>query len=383
MIAVIADDLTGAAEIGGIGLRYGLSVEIATEVNPTSTADLLIINTDSRSKIENEAVAAVTKTCCALKMLNPEWVFKKIDSVLRGHVLAEVEAEMKVLGRLSALVIPANPHLGRTLVNQVYLINGVPVHQTSFAADPEFPIVGSNVGHMLRVQNQNVAVRKHHEALPDIGIVVGEVETAEDMIAWAMVTNTEHFLAGGSSFFSALLKLSLFHPEQENIIYTLGKPQLYISGTTFSDNTGKISKIYNAGGPVSYMPPTIVNNQDVSDSTIYNWAGEVSELLIKHGTALIAIDQHDANKCKPNAAVLRQSMALSVEAILKQVKFEELVIEGGSTAAAILSCLNISTLFPVQELAPGIIRSRAMYHQNIHVTLKPGSYPWSEKVWSF
>lgn len=36
MIAVIADDFTGAAEIGGIGLHYELKVEIATAVKPDS-----------------------------------------------------------------------------------------------------------------------------------------------------------------------------------------------------------------------------------------------------------------------------------------------------------------------------------------------------------
>src|SRR5882757_10096749 len=43
MIAVIADDLTGAAELGGIGLRYGLSVEVNMDVNLSTKADLLVI----------------------------------------------------------------------------------------------------------------------------------------------------------------------------------------------------------------------------------------------------------------------------------------------------------------------------------------------------
>ena len=31
MIAVLADDLTGAAELGGIGLRYNLRVELCRQ----------------------------------------------------------------------------------------------------------------------------------------------------------------------------------------------------------------------------------------------------------------------------------------------------------------------------------------------------------------
>jgi uncharacterized protein YgbK (DUF1537 family) len=384
MIAVIADDLTGAAEIGGIGLKYGFRVEIATKVNPESTADLLIINTDSRSKSEADAVSAVTKASEEIKNLNPELVFKKIDSVLRGHILAELEAEMKVLGLSQALIIPANPHLGRIVVNQLYLINGVPVHQTPFAADPEFPISDSYISQMLRVQNQNIAVKKHHEAISDLQIIVGEVETTDDLTAWATLTKAEHFLAGSSSFFAALLSALLYTPAQASFDYIPGKPVLYVSGTTFEANTDKISEVHTAGGPVSYMPQNIVSNQEEYGLEIYNWACDISALIIKYGRAIIAINQYNnVNACKPNAVILRQKMALVVEAVFKQVQFQEMVIEGGSTAAAILDRLSIRSLFPAQELAPGIIRSIAMYHQNIHVTLKPGSYPWSEKIWTF
>jgi uncharacterized protein YgbK (DUF1537 family) len=45
MIAVIADDFTGAAEIGGIGLNHGLRVLIETKVKAVSGIDLLIIAT--------------------------------------------------------------------------------------------------------------------------------------------------------------------------------------------------------------------------------------------------------------------------------------------------------------------------------------------------
>ncbi|CAM3744742.1 four-carbon acid sugar kinase family protein [Mucilaginibacter galii] len=383
MIAVIADDLTGAAEVGGIGLQYGFTVEITTEVNVASTADLLVINTDSRSKGEPEAVIAVVKACKAIKALNPELIYKKIDSVMRGHVLAELEAEMGILERTAALIIPANPHLGRNFVNNTYLINGVPVHQTSFAFDPEFPVSGCEAAQMLRARHQPVEVRKHTELLPKSGIVVGEVETADDLNSWSTSINSTHYLGGSSGFFSALLKSLPYASSQKNSNYRLGKPVLFVSGTTFNVNTGKIKDYHQAGKPVSYMPKAIMYGQDAAIEIIDVWAAEIVNLLAQHGKALIAIDQNMMPDANVTALVLRRNMAAVVKQIFDNANIEELIIEGGSTAAAILSSLNINTLFPVQELAPGIIRSRTMYPQNIHVTLKPGSYPWSEKLWSF
>ena len=47
MIAVIADDFTGAAEIGGIGLRRRLKTVIETDLVQPEDADLLIENTET------------------------------------------------------------------------------------------------------------------------------------------------------------------------------------------------------------------------------------------------------------------------------------------------------------------------------------------------
>jgi len=96
MIAVIADDFTGAAEIGGVGLRYGLQVLIETVVNDVSNVDLLVIATDTRSLEASQASEEMAKITGQLMQLHPDIIFKKIDSVLRGHVALELEAQMHV-----------------------------------------------------------------------------------------------------------------------------------------------------------------------------------------------------------------------------------------------------------------------------------------------
>ena len=46
MIVVIADDITGAAEMGGIALRYGLKSMVANDVISDAKADVLIIGNE-------------------------------------------------------------------------------------------------------------------------------------------------------------------------------------------------------------------------------------------------------------------------------------------------------------------------------------------------
>ncbi len=382
MIAVIADDLTGAAEIGGIGLQCGLKVEISRQVNYDMTADLLIINTDSRSKSLEDAVSAVTEACQSIKRLNPEWIYKKIDSVMRGHVLAEIEAELQVLGWNRSLIAPANPHLGRTLVDDVYLVNGVPVHQTSFAIDPEFPVLSADAAGMLKDKRKMVNICKPDD-FSATGIKVGEVGCADDLDLWAQHCGQEVLPAGSGGFFSALLKSKLNKVEQASTKgILLHEPVLYVSGTTFGQSAERIKDLKSTGGPVAYLPVSLLQNKE-DFKALADWCDEAAALLNNQGKAVMAIEQIDDYGFKPDAAILRQTMAAAVKTVFVKVEVKELIIEGGSTAAAILNALDIDTLYPVHGFGPGIIRSSTMIAANLHVTLKPGSYPWSEKTWIF
>jgi len=384
MIAVIADDLTGAAEIGGIGLSYNFTVEIAHEVNPHSTADMLVINTDARSKTEAEAVEITGRVSRQLKALQPQFLFKKIDSVMRGHVVAEIIAQCTAMQISRALVVPANPALGRTLVNGHYYINEVPVHQTSFQHDPEFPVTHSHVLKRFNHADDVICVQPHTETLPHEGVIIGEVETAQDLDKWTQHLQNNTLAVGASGFFKACLnKLypnSYPNKEQQPV---LNNPILYISGSTFKQSAALINNLQKSSGPVCYMPAGLMQPyQDVE--VLNNWINEIITLLQTQGKAVIAIPQDEQQPIKYEAKHLRKQMALAVKEIFNTAPVAEMVIEGGSTAAAILEELGINSIFPVQQLSLGVIRSVVKVpYEGLHITMKPGSYSWSSDIWPF
>ena len=49
MIGAIADDLTGAAEVGAVALRHGLRAEIVVSGKTHSVADVLCADIDTRA----------------------------------------------------------------------------------------------------------------------------------------------------------------------------------------------------------------------------------------------------------------------------------------------------------------------------------------------
>src|SRR5688572_2122776 len=150
MIIVIADDFTGAAELAGINLRYGLSVSLCMHEFIISDHDVIIVCTDSRSLGLPEANKITAKVLEQIKDIKPGLIYKKIDSVLRGYVIDELKVQMEHTGIKKVFILPANPSLGRTIANGEYYVDGKKIDETGFALDPEFPIKSARVIEMIK-----------------------------------------------------------------------------------------------------------------------------------------------------------------------------------------------------------------------------------------
>ena len=163
MIVVIADDITGAAEIGGIALRYGFDVLLSDELDDAGNHEVIVIYTNTRSMTESEAAQIMGKLTSKSMQLKPSLFYKKTDSVLRGHVLAEMKSQMSAMNLERGLLVPVNPSSGRIIRDGNYYINNRLVHETSFSIDPEFPISSSRLQEMLGVNEVNLSIKKRNE----------------------------------------------------------------------------------------------------------------------------------------------------------------------------------------------------------------------------
>ena len=385
MIVVIADDLSGAAELAGIGLRYALDVEMSTAVND-SNADLLVIATDTRSMKEEDAMTEMEKVTSEVMLLHPKLIYKKVDSVLRGHVIAELKAQLRILDHERALVVAANPSLNRTISDGTFFYHDQPIHLSSFSNDPEFSIKTSNVLEMLRVNDTSVQLRKKDDKLSEHGIVVGEVTNSEDMKAWAKRIKKNILPAGASGFFTAILDTMHIKgnkEEEETASEELEQTTLFVCGTTFNKSRETIKEIKLNDGPVSYMPEEIVDLKAFDDELYQVWSNEIASFIHSKGKAIISIDAGSVEGKHVTAAMLREKTAIIVEEVLKQTRIHELFIEGGSTAAAVIRKLGFETFIPIEELGPGVVRMRVKDREDLCITVKPGSYEWPAKVWDF
>jgi uncharacterized protein YgbK (DUF1537 family) len=137
-VLVIADDLTGALEAGAAFAQCAMSSVVT--VRSHAEAEVLVIDTETRHLAPDRAEAMVA----SLLSGSPTLVYTKTDSTLRGNIGAELRALHNRYGG-SLAYVPAYPELGRTVVGGVLHVDGVPVHESSFANDALNPVTDSRV----------------------------------------------------------------------------------------------------------------------------------------------------------------------------------------------------------------------------------------------
>jgi D-threonate/D-erythronate kinase len=126
--ALIADDLTGALDAGAGFAAAGLRAVMPLSGRPEDApgADVVLVNTASREGTAPAAAVAAREAAEHLRTAGIERVYKKIDSVLRGHAGAELAAVLDVF-RGRALVAPAFPAQGRITRDGIQYLHGEPV----------------------------------------------------------------------------------------------------------------------------------------------------------------------------------------------------------------------------------------------------------------
>ena len=387
MIGVIADDLTGAAELGAVGLRHGLRAEIVRSGKPSGTADLVCVDTDSRSC---DAAGAAKRAAAAAKMLQAagaEWIYKKVDSVLRGQVTAEVEAVLKQLQLDRALLLPANPSLGRTIHDGQYFVQGKPIHKTEFARDPEYPRRSSQVVRLLQAPEKFLLrVVNGDRTLADDTIVIGEASTPEDVLDWARFRSPDMLPAGGSEFFGALLKIGLpaSQPGKEDsstqIVREMpaipgAEREFFISGTSTHEARQFAAAAKRNRTPVFSLPQELAWGAEFTPAAVTAVAQRVVAGFDEHSRVILAVGLPSVRDVEI-ARKLSKCVVSVAERVMRQVPVTRIFAEGGATAAELVRRMGWPRLTVRRELAPGVATLAVAEGEAILLTIKPGTYSW-------
>ncbi len=397
MIGVVADDITGAAELGAIGLRHGLSAEVLLHGAPVPTAPLVCVDTDSRSCAPTEAGQRAASAARALVSAGASWIYKKVDSVLRGRVVAELTALMTELQLPRTLLVPANPSLGRVIRDGQYVVKGKPIHETEFRHDPEYPRRSANVLDLLGTANESfVHVCRPVDPLPPSGILIGDVTSSDELKRWTQQLDDSTLAAGGAEFFGAVLEGRGFPARPSIAPFALppsANGELFVCGSTSEACGAFVVKARHDGVRVFGLPPELFPSLESSvrspesqtpnsgletpDSGLWidRLADEISatfqtrrRVILTTGLPLIQ---------KPEIArALAGCLAKGAAAVLARAAGVRLFVEGGATAVELVRRIGWPRLTVMGELSPGVVSLRSSKQPENILTLKPGSYVW-------
>ncbi|MEC0178467.1 four-carbon acid sugar kinase family protein [Paenibacillus favisporus] len=159
MIGVIADDITGANDIGIMFAKAGLTTHVypADELRhglPDPQPDVLVVDTNSRLDTADQAYAKVYTATVALRAAGCTRLVNKTCSVFRGNIGAEFDAMLDAVPAAFAVVVLGFPKNGRVTLDGVHYVHGKPLAESEFRHDPVHPMQESELTAILQAQTE-------------------------------------------------------------------------------------------------------------------------------------------------------------------------------------------------------------------------------------
>jgi D-threonate/D-erythronate kinase len=378
MLIVLADDFSGAAEIGDIGHRYGLNTEVQLAIDTSSTADLIVVDTDTRAMSEENASRKILDVATKLSVIPGFRLFKKIDSVMRGHLIAELNSLHQQMCFQRIFILPANPVRGRKIIHGKYLVNGVPLNETVFAVDPYFPCTTADVASRIRSDASNFQhIHADPDHIPSAGLITADIASTADLQNYVAATDERDLCCGGAELFECFLHHLGYKQTVVSNNHSDNNFVLIINGSTARRQSEKELFDY-LEIPQFFVPGTFShNNFTLADQEVQQSFIRILDTLRSRKMAVVSI----AHPIHPDKAVSEMFLNYFVE--LKQyltarmrVSDIHFCLTGGATASAVIRNSAIGEIHINAEIAPGVVS--LVSDNKEQFTVKPGSYPWPQ-----
>lgn len=300
-IIALADDMTGALEIGAKFSAAGIHTLVSAKPLPAGSAPVMVFDTETRHVPAETARSEVRRFIQQSEAWHPRLIYKKTDSTLRGNISAELQALAELYPAWRIGYAPAYPALGRTVRSGVLYVDGIVVSETEFAQDALNPIGTSAVSAIL------------DPVLP-CTIFDGETHEHLDETAQTIVRSDTMRIAAGPAGLAEMIAARIDLQRAAVPALPAIATCLLING---SRHERSASQMRYAEAP-GWRP---LRKQFAPDAAAAYVAGENAKYLVDR---IIAEE--------PDAAF----------------------VIGGDTAFAVVQALGFPSLLPIAEVVPGV-----------------------------
>jgi uncharacterized protein YgbK (DUF1537 family) len=399
-VIILADDLTGANDVGVQLLDLGLSCgslifksikKLKEEYKKViSYVDIPIIDTESRLIASNEAYKRLKNLLKFLKKYGVQQYYKKIDSTLRGNIGSEIDACIEELNLDLVPVVPAFPEMRRITVYGNHYVNGKLLENSEFADDILSPVRTSYLVDLINKQskykcgiididvvnkNSDFICRVINRLKQDgIRILVFDCKTNKDLKNISNAIRNFKLVCGAS-----ILAKEIFKDEakdnnnasryQSHII--LSNRVACIIGSlkqTTAKQVEYIKKRYNTY-VLKISSKTLLNNTSLIKRIIFkNMKKDIIVCLSNDIDSINYISKLIRNS---NMQSISKKLGEIAEYFVNELKFNKLVLSGGATAVSVCNRLNIPFLLLIKRIFTGVPLTT---FQRLYIVTKPGGF---------
>lgn len=389
MILVIADDISGAAELASLAYARGLRAEVQTAFNPATDAQVVALDTDTRSLPGDQAANVLERLTPEVEAAKPRWVYKKTDSVLRGPVRAEISALLAAGRWQRAVLVPANPSRGRLVRRGRYFIHDVPLENTVFRNDPEYPARTSSVAELIRRSaGAEVHVLRSGDPWPEHGLIIPQITSADDLACQAAMLDDQTLAAGAADFFAAslttrgALKVEDVISAQPALPFQTSRC-LFVCGSAAAWPQRRAACAASAR-PCFALPEQALRSPFRSEparSALQAWAARIAHALERSRGVVAGVGDSPATAGRSGAELL-EMLSAGMANVLAATQPDYLFLEGGATARAVLDRLGWRRLRVSAHIGHGFGALTPEAPAGPQIVIKPGSYDWPAEIWN-
>jgi len=358
-IAVIADDLTGALDTGVQFTQWGYTTQLIDSPEK-ATAEVIIINTDTRNKPTSEAYK---KTYPVAEKLDVDLVYKKTDSTLRGNPGPELQAILDALSEEKAVFTPTYPPTGRRVKNGHLYVNEKPITETEYIT--EYRNKTSYIPDILKTKTPIHVIEYPGDPLK-AGINVFDSETENDLNLIA--SHQTRVMAGSAGLADAICQRLRDPPPVLSIVGSI-RAETRAQINLLRDRLGAALIPLDTIGALKGTPQEVIQEAEAALSQ-----GRDTVIMSSISPDIIEYTWSEARRLNLSANEVERritkALAEAAEALLYQ-SLSGLIITGGATALAVKTRLKIENIMILDEVQPGIPVLRL---DNIPAITKAGGF---------
>ncbi len=337
-LTILADDLTGAADTGSYFAQLGLDARISLSPDHFPDCDVLVLNSESRRLALEQAAERVYALASGASRSGKldGWVYKKIDSLLRGWPGEELAALMQAGGQTRGLVCPAFPAQDRRTSSGCQHAPG----RDPIALAPLFARAGLAL-------NPGLPWDQAGE-----GVWIADAETDEDLSRLAQRSRDAglRLLCGSAGLARPLAHLLAEGAALARIEPPAARRVLIVAGSR-SPVTARQVDAARAQG-LALVQPELPAQGDTVQACVL----QLRQALSRQSAAILSTT-HTGERPGQEAQLARL-LAQIAGALVRSGSVDALLLTGGDTAGACCAALQVEAVRLGGEVCPGIAWGR-------------------------